>query len=251
MAPRIAVIGSVAAFAFATAALVLFVARGAGEGDLRAAEARRFASWRLADELRQSSDDLTRMARTYAATGDERFAGWFADILAIRDGEAPRPLDAANVYWDLVTATGEAPRASGGPVPLLALMREAGFSAAQIALFTEAETESDDLTILETRAMNAVRGLFEDGAGDYAVRGDPDRALAIELLHGEEYHLAKARIMRPIERLLASVEAEAAADVAEARDWVDALGATMMAMLALALAGGGAAALAVMRLGSR
>lgn len=251
MPRRIAVVASAAAFAFAAAALVLFVVKDASEDDLREAEERRYASWRLADELRQSSDDLTRMARTYAATGDERFAGWFGDVLAIRNGEAARPLDAANVYWDLVTATGEAPRAGGEPVPLLALMRDAGFSDAQIALFTEAETESDDLTILETRAMNAVRGLFEDDAGAYAVRGEPDRAFAIEVLHGEEYHRAKARIMRPIERLIASVEAEAAADIAGARDRANALGAATIAMLALALAAGGAAAVAGVRAGSR
>jgi hypothetical protein len=31
---------------------------------------RRYSSYLLADELRQSSDDLTRMARTYVLTGD-------------------------------------------------------------------------------------------------------------------------------------------------------------------------------------
>ena len=36
------------------------------------AQTRRYESYQLADELRQSSDDLTRFARTYAATGDER-----------------------------------------------------------------------------------------------------------------------------------------------------------------------------------
>lgn len=31
----------------------------------------RYISYLLADELRQSSDDLTRMARTFAATGNQ------------------------------------------------------------------------------------------------------------------------------------------------------------------------------------
>ena len=34
---------------------------------------RRYQSYLLADELRQSSDDLTRMARTYTVTGDEKY----------------------------------------------------------------------------------------------------------------------------------------------------------------------------------
>ena len=37
---------------------------------LLASTAVRYQSYLLADELRQSSDDLTRLARTYAVTGD-------------------------------------------------------------------------------------------------------------------------------------------------------------------------------------
>ncbi|VEF25564.1 Uncharacterised protein [Shewanella baltica] len=33
----------------------------------------RYQSYQVADELRQSSDDLTRLARTYAVTGDEKY----------------------------------------------------------------------------------------------------------------------------------------------------------------------------------
>jgi hypothetical protein len=32
----------------------------------------RYLSYQAADELRQSSDDLTRLARTYVVTGDEK-----------------------------------------------------------------------------------------------------------------------------------------------------------------------------------
>ena len=38
---------------------------------------RRYQSYRLADELRQSSDDLTRMARTYVVTTDPVFEQYF------------------------------------------------------------------------------------------------------------------------------------------------------------------------------
>jgi hypothetical protein len=43
------------------------------EGDIVRAEARRYSSYKLADELRQSSDDLTRMAQLYVVTGDARW----------------------------------------------------------------------------------------------------------------------------------------------------------------------------------
>ena len=56
------------------------------------AEVRRYKSFKLADELRQSSDDLTRMARTYAATGNPVYREYFQEILDIRNGTRNRPV---------------------------------------------------------------------------------------------------------------------------------------------------------------
>src|SRR6185295_17263777 len=73
-----------------------------GQRDLKLATSLRYASYLLADELRQSSDDLTRMARTYVTTGDAKFERMYWEILAIRNGEAPRPRHYERIYWDLV-----------------------------------------------------------------------------------------------------------------------------------------------------
>src|SRR5438105_1291772 len=62
----------------------------------------RLESYRLADELRQTSDDLTRFARSYAVTLDPKFERYYSDVLAIRKGEKPRPEDYDRIYWDLV-----------------------------------------------------------------------------------------------------------------------------------------------------
>ena len=55
------------------------------------AERQRYQSYLLADMLRQSSDDLTRLARTYVVTGEARYEQQYWDILAIRNGEKPMP----------------------------------------------------------------------------------------------------------------------------------------------------------------
>ena len=70
----------------------------------------RFQSYQRADELRQSSDDLTRLARTFVMTGDPKFEEIYWDVLAIRNGEKPRPKNYERIYWDLVVAGGGAPR---------------------------------------------------------------------------------------------------------------------------------------------
>lgn len=66
------------------------------------AQRRRYESFLLADELRQSSDDLTRFSRMYVATGDERYLRFYWNILDIRNGKISRPEGYEGVYWDLV-----------------------------------------------------------------------------------------------------------------------------------------------------
>ena len=90
----------------------MFLVSLAQQSESESAE-RRFDSYLVADELRQSSDDLTRMARTYVVTGDERYRDMYHQILAIRDGQAPRPEGYERVYWDYVAASGEGPRPPG------------------------------------------------------------------------------------------------------------------------------------------
>ena len=73
----------------------------------------RHVSVLLANQLRQSSDELTRMARTYVVTGDLRYKKYYHDILDIRDGKKPRPPGYLHVYWDMVLADAHSPRADG------------------------------------------------------------------------------------------------------------------------------------------
>ena len=154
----------------------------------------------LAAELRHSSDDLTRMARTHAVTGDERFRSHFQEILDIRNGTAPRPVDYHLVYWDLVTAADERPRGTGEAVALRTLMQEAGFTAEELMMLEAAEDESNLLTQMENDAFAAVAA------------GDLDAAQ--RTLHSPAYHQAKAEIMLPIQRFVQAMEQRTSAEVA-------------------------------------
>jgi hypothetical protein len=101
-------------------------------------------SFLLADELRQSSDDLTRMARTYVMTGDARYKLAYQAILDIRDGKRPRPHDYQTVYWDteLLRDTPQS-HADEVAVPLLTLMQLAGFTAQELQKLEQAKAMSD------------------------------------------------------------------------------------------------------------
>ena len=141
-------------------------------------------AYRLADELRQSSDDLTRMVRTYAVTGDEFYYQRFEEIADIRGGLDPRPEDYHLIYWDLVTTDNQRPRPSGGLVALRTLMSEAGFTDTEFGYLQQSEDRSNRLIELEQEAFAAAK------IGNLA--------RAQELVHSPEYHQSKKQIMEPL-----------------------------------------------------
>ncbi|MGA9045743.1 sensor domain-containing phosphodiesterase [Sulfuricurvum sp.] len=153
----------------------------------------RLYSFLLADELRQSSDDLTRMVRTYIVTENPLYKKHYQEILDIRNGQKPRPHDYQNIYWDLVELNDTRPRPqSNDAVALIDRMRQAGFTATEFAKLSEAKNNSDALTKIEFAAMKLI-----DTKGSTDERFI-QKQKALELLHDATYHEAKASIMRPI-----------------------------------------------------
>ena len=170
----------------------------------------RHRSFLLADELRQSGDDLTRMARTYVVTGDPFYRQHFQDILDIRDGKKPRPENYWRPYWDLVLGDGPAPRAGQQAVALLELMRQAGFSEEEFRKLAEAKANSDGLTVPEFEAMKLVESNGPDA--------ETNRARARAMMHDAKYHQAKAAIMKPIDDFLVLVDQRTLAAVHSAEN---------------------------------
>jgi methyl-accepting chemotaxis protein len=194
---------------------------------LTRAEDSRYQSHLLAQELRQSSDDLTRLARTYVVTGDPKWEKQYWDVLAIRNGEKPLPEAYHRIYWDFVAAGQDKPRPDTVAAPLADLMKKAGFSDEEFAKLTEAKNNSDALVKTETIAMNAVKGKFDDGKGGFTKVGPPDLEMARKLMHGDDYHKYKAQIMKPVDEFFVLLEQRtqhaidaAAADKAAARELV-------------------------------
>jgi methyl-accepting chemotaxis protein len=177
-----------------------------------AAYENRYRSYLLADELRQSSDDLTRLGRTYVVTGDPSYKQQYLDIISIRNGEKPRPQAYNRIYWDFVDGGNLKPRPDGETVPLLTLMKRQGFTDAEFNELKEAQKRSDGLVGLEVEAMNLVEGKDKNGKPLAA----PDRARAIQLLHSKQYHQFKAQIMVPIDRFFVMLDERTQSRIDEA-----------------------------------
>ena len=187
--------------------------------EVSAAQSSRYASSLLADELRQSSDDLTRLARTYVMTGDAEWERQYFEVLDIRNGKKPRPAGYEKIYWDFRAAGVEPPKGIGssGTLPLLDMMKTAGFTDAEFAKLKEAAGNSDDLVRTETVAMNLVKGLYDDGKGGFTQKGEPDLPKAQAMMHDKNYHVFKGKIMKPVDEFLRMLDARTEAAVASAQ----------------------------------
>jgi len=153
----------------------------------------------LANELRQSSDDLTRMVRTYVVTRDPVYKKYFNTILDIRDGRAPRPAGYGQIYWDFITAN-QTPVRQGPAriVSFLDLMREAGFPEKEFAILAKAKTKSDELTKIEFEAMRLTQTTGPDAARNHEA--------ARQMVFDATYHHAKADIMGAIQEVYESMD---------------------------------------------
>ena len=166
---------------------------------LNRAQSNRYDSYRLAHELRSSSDELTRLARTYVITSDAAYERSYWHLLDIRNGKQPRP--------------------DGRTISLRSLMEKQGFTPEELSKLQQAEDNSNALVMTETIAMHAIKGEFDDGEGGYTKQGDPDSLLAGRIMHDSQYHDDKDLIMQPIgefENML-TIRTDAMAFVARSR----------------------------------
>jgi PAS domain S-box-containing protein len=177
----------------------------------------RYISYQLADELRQSSDDLTRMARTFVVTGDPRYEKAYFDILNIRNGKTTRPEKYNQIYWDLVTVGDTDTGMSSDALSLKQMMKNAGFTEEEFAKLQEAENNSNDLVVTETVAMNAIKNSIK-GSVNPDLSSIISRDSAITMMHDLKYHQDKYKIMKPIDDFFDLLDARTLNEVVEYRE---------------------------------
>ncbi len=149
----------------------------------------RHKSFLTTEELRQSSDDLTRMARSYIATGNPIYKQSYIDIVAIAEGHLPRPKHYTNSYWELAVV-GKQPISSEAPMSMLELFRVNGFTAHELDILKASKINSDTLTNTELAAM----ALIEQAGSEL----EANRRQAMSMVFGDDYNRAKVNILQPI-----------------------------------------------------
>jgi diguanylate cyclase (GGDEF)-like protein/PAS domain S-box-containing protein len=168
----------------------VFIAYTQSESQVDQAHELRIQSHWLADELRQSSDDLTSAVRTYIITGDPAYKKNYQDILDVRDGKKLRSRTENDRYWSPLLATDARAQRAGKKIALLTLMRQAGFTEAEFAKLATAKANSDLLAATEFDAIHMLEQTRPVSA--------EHRAQASQMLHDRAYQQAKLMIKQSI-----------------------------------------------------
>ena len=144
----------------------------------------RIKSLNLADELRQSSDNLSKFARMYIVTSDIKYKNYYNDIVNIRSGLKRRPLYYNDIYWDL-KVIGKADTSTTGPISFEKIMTNLNFTDIEFKLLEKSKKESTRLIEIEEESFSIVENNLNIERGK-------------KLLFSYEYLKDKSNIMIPI-----------------------------------------------------
>ncbi|WP_429740025.1 response regulator [Enterovibrio makurazakiensis] len=161
----------------------------------------RHQQFKLATELKNSSDLLTQFARNYSVTSNVRWRYLFENVNAVREGYLPLPESYNFDYWAQLSDPNYEVQAPAVPIrpdypSLLSRLRESGISEAHMSFLTQALSRSQELIAIEQAAMDIVQGKKRTARGFERVI--PDRKQAQEMLFGPEYIHEKNKVMGPI-----------------------------------------------------
>lgn len=180
----------------------------------------------LTDELRQSSDDLTRFARLYAITGDKIYAANYREVLAIRNGSGQRPLRYEHIYWDLSADIRDIRHPKGTPESLNKRFDNLPLLSEERGLMEQSQKHSESLAIIEQDFFNT-----SDTADTAALL-----LRTQETLFSDSYQAKKSAVMLPLDNLLLSLETRYATRTNEIRHRINAFFIAFAVLLAVFLA---------------
>lgn len=147
----------------------------------------------IATRMRQSTNDLTRLARTYAMTGDEKFHDQYLKILEIRSGKQPEPANYDWVYWDFLAVDGQPPpQMLTLPISFDEIIARAGLNEKEQDLLFQARQKSDQLADFE-------KSVFAQGTWSTGSRA------ALQLFD-PKYHREKLDILSRVNAVFQSLD---------------------------------------------
>ena len=148
----------------------------------------------LANELRQSSEDLSNNSRMFVVSGgNEIYSNEYEDILAWRSGRAPRPSNLADNLFP------------GETINLVDLLEQVGFTEEELVTVETSLALSDGLGKTEAQAMESIRSGKIVSGPQLAIPGESVQEFALRILTNNSYNSISHQIIRPLDTLNANI----------------------------------------------
>lgn len=160
---------------------------------LKELEKNRFLLYILSNELKESSEELTKYCRNYVLTGDSVWEQKYWELLDVRNGIKPR--------------------ANGRTIALRDSLLKLGIVEEEFEKLSLAEKNSNDLVRIEQIAFDATKGVFPDTLKEIPINAKLDTLFAQKILFNENYHNIKKSIMQPISEFSAMLDKRTSLEV--------------------------------------
>ena len=159
----------------------------------------KFKSENIISEIRQNSEDLTRLARLYTNTKDTLYKNQYFEILNISKGVSPRPEHYNRIYWGVLTTKDKQ------EPPFIKKIKSSGSKLIASAKLDKLEKEKVSnalnysllLTQLEIEAIYILEGIDKGNKTDKII---PNQKKAIDLLNSVDYHKRIVLIMEELNK---------------------------------------------------
>ena len=148
----------------------------------------------LANEVRQSSEDLTNACRMYIVSGGATLHyNEYNDIVGWRSGTAPRPTNLSDNLFP------------GETISLMDLLERSGFIQSELDTVETSLIVSDNLAKTEIQAMESIRlGHIVDGP-QRAIPGESVQDFAMRIVTSDSYNSVSRQVLHPLDVLIAGI----------------------------------------------
>ncbi|MEE0133885.1 MAG: methyl-accepting chemotaxis protein [Treponema sp.] len=173
--------------------LILFFVRGA-QHKLELDQEKATVCQLLANELKQSSEDLTDACRMYIVSGGKSIH-WdnYQYILDWRNGVKPRPESLpANMH-------------PNETIDMITLLETSGFTRDELDLVEKALEDSNDLAVLETQAMESMRQGKIVAGTEVPLPQESVQEFAMRIVTSDVYQATSDKILDPLDKLVIGI----------------------------------------------
>lgn len=154
----------------------------------------RYFSYLIVNEFKSASANLTRLARTYAATSDASNYDEYFHIVDLIQGKVQRP---SNVDKNLYP---------NETISMLDIMQKLGFSDTELNYLKESIGVSANLVKTETQAMESIKAR-EYVPGPFRMKdGESVKEFSLRILFDDNYHQEIKNIVKPMEQFFLALE---------------------------------------------